>query len=513
MGSRSMVVQTRTSLQKVEKSHFQSPVHLGLCLLCTCGTPVVEMLARSPPLPLVIDYSLKDWEVTIEEEEAIILALVQRNRVRRVRLQMAVPNMQKLIMAIDEEYPILEHLIIVPSAEDESTALSLPGTFQAPHLRHLALKGLFLPIRSQLLSSAVDIVTLCLIMDHPFAYFQPNTLLRWISTMPRLETLLVAFSFPVPNRTVGTQLMLTPIMTHITSPNLRSFVFRGVSAYLEAVVHRFTTLRLEKLDIQFPQQLTFAIPRLVQFMNTTESLRVKFACVKFKFSLDEVSVKVYPHEVELYTLSTVIRCMHLDWQISSVTQIFNSLSQIFSTVEHLTLEHEVHSWSSEEHNEVDPIEWRKLLRSFSNTKTLCIDDGLVKELSRSLRLDDGEYPLELLPELVELTYSGSGDTGDAFTSFIDARQNAGRPVTLARPSPLLPATRPAGMRKAPKRYSCDICGKIYTRPQDISRHFLNVHNRHSCLVCDFKWSRLCQYRIRLEKSHPEVDPDKVLRAP
>jgi hypothetical protein len=29
----------------------------------------------------------------------------------------------------------------------------------------------------------------------------------------------------------------------------------------------------------------------------------------------------------------------------------------------------------------------------------------------------------------------SGDVGDAFTSFIDARQNAGRPVTLAFPYP------------------------------------------------------------------------------
>jgi hypothetical protein len=45
-------------------------------------------------------------------------------------------------------------------------------------------------------------------------------------------------------------------------------------------------------------------------------------------------------------------------------------------------------------------------------------------------LEDGELPLELLPELQELTHSGSGNTGDAFTSFIDARQNAGRPVTL-----------------------------------------------------------------------------------
>jgi hypothetical protein len=52
-------------------------------------------------------------------------------------------------------------------------------------------------------------------------------------------------------------------------------------------------------------------------------------------------------------------------------------------------------------------------------------------------LEDGELPLELLPELQELRYFGSRDTGDAFTSFIDARQNAGRPVTLV---PLLPST-------------------------------------------------------------------------
>jgi hypothetical protein len=65
-------------------------------------------------------------------------------------------------------------------------------------------------------------------------------------------------------------------------------------------------------------------------------------------------------------------------------------------------------------------------------KTLRIDDGLVRELSRCLRLDDGEHPLELLPELQELTYSGSGNADNAFASFIDARQNAGRPVTLIK---------------------------------------------------------------------------------
>ena len=64
-------------------------------------------------------------------------------------------------------------------------------------------------------------------------------------------------------------------------------------------------------------------------------------------------------------------------------------------------------------------------------KSLCIDHGLIGELSRSLRPDDGELPLELLPELQELTFTGSSYASDAFTSFIDARQNAGHPVTLA----------------------------------------------------------------------------------
>jgi hypothetical protein len=61
---------------------------------------------------------------------------------------------------------------------------------------------------------------------------------------------------------------------------------------------------------------------------------------------------------------------------------------------------------------------------------LRVKDGLVEELSRCLRLEDGELPLELLPELQRLTYFGTRDSGDAFTSFIDSRQNAGRPVTL-----------------------------------------------------------------------------------
>ena len=113
-----------------------------------------------------------------------------------------------------------------------------------------------------------------------------------------------------------------------------------------------------------------------------------------------------------------------------MAQIFNFPSQMFSAVENLSLDHEEHNLSTEEHNEVDRAGWRGLLSSFSNVKTLRIGDGLVEELSRCLKLEDGEHPLELLPGLQELRYFGSGDDGGAFTSFINARQNAGHPVNL-----------------------------------------------------------------------------------
>ena len=147
-----------------------SAFHLGLCLVCTFGTPVADMLAHSPPLPLIIDYSYANWDITAEEEERIICALDQHDRIRRVRLQMpriSVPNLQKLVMAIDEEYPVLEYLIL---ESPKKAALMLPETLQGPHLRHLVLTGFTLPTGSPLLTTAVGLVTLALVMNLPSAY-------------------------------------------------------------------------------------------------------------------------------------------------------------------------------------------------------------------------------------------------------------------------------------------------------------------------------------------------------
>ena len=410
-----------------------SASYLGLCLVCTLGTPVADMLAHSPPLPLVIDSDYEDAGITAEDEEAIMLALEQRHRVRRIRIALPFLELQKLITAIDGEYPILEFLLLVDATEEKNTVLTLSETLETPHLRHLAIGGsIRIPMRSPLPvpGTVAGLVILYLGMSHPSTYFQPTVLLQWLSLMPQLEILLIFFHFPVPNRDVERQLMRTPFMTHVTLPNLHAFVLKAVSAYSEAVLSRITAPRLEEFQISYFKQLTFSVPQLLQFMGRIENLR--FDRAVFYFYSERVYVKVYPPEAETETFSMNIGCWHLDWQVSSVAQIFNALSQIFSPVEHLIFTHKVHSRSSEEHNEVDRVEWRKLLRSFSNVKTLRVYDGLVRELSRCLRLEDGEYPLGLLPELQELTCLGSGKAGDAFTPFIDARQNAGHPVTLIK---------------------------------------------------------------------------------
>ncbi|KAH9955479.1 hypothetical protein BC827DRAFT_872668 [Russula dissimulans] len=405
--------------------------HLGLSLVCSRGTPVAEMLEHSPPLPLLIDHVDHSDSITTDDEEGIMLALEHRDRVRRIRLNIPVPNMQKIIMALEDEFPILEFLRIGPPIK-LNTSLTFPKPLRAPHLRHLILTNFALPIGSPLLTTAAGLVTLSLSWISPSVYFHPNDLVHRLSQMPHLETLSVAFHSPVPNREVKRELLRRPLTTHATLPNLRWFGFKGASAYLEALLPCMTAPRLAKLYVWFFNQLTFDLPRLLQVLNTAENL--SFSSAMLLFHEEWLSAIVYPNEGPMMsTLYMDVSCQHLDWQVTSTAQIFRVLRSAFSAVENLTLKYRRYGVSSEWRNEADRTQWRDLLRSFNNVRTLRVDPELVDQLDRSLRLEeDGESPVELLPELKELEYSTLLRSGAAFTAFNDARRIAGRPVTVVR---------------------------------------------------------------------------------
>jgi hypothetical protein len=390
------------------------------------------MLANSPPLPLVIDHILKDpdHDITTEDEEGILLALQHRHRVRRIRLEMPVPNLQRLVTAMVEEFPMLEFLYITAPTE-HNASLVLSQTFQAPHLRHLVLDNVICPITSPLLMPTAGLTTLSLMEIRPSANLRPHDLLQRLALMPQLETLGIDFHCPVPSRDIERQLRRMPIV-HVTLPNLRWFGFRGVSAYLEAILPHITAPLLEKLQILFFNQLSFSVLHVLEFMGPAENLR--FGSARLTFDEESVSVRVYPHEgAKMYALYVNVGCKHFDWQVASAAQVLNTLKSVFSSVEHLILEYERYAMSSEWHNEADHAQWRNLLGSFSNVKMLLVDAGLIGDLSRSLQLVDGEpSPVELLPELKEISYSAVDDVDEVFAPFIDVRQKAGHPVTLLR---------------------------------------------------------------------------------
>ena len=55
-------------------------------------------------------------------------------------------------------------------------------------------------------------------------------------------------------------------------------------------------------------------------------------------------------------------------------------------------------------------------------KTLQVANKLISQLSHSLQLEDGESPVELLPELKELSFSNARVLDYSFTPLVNARE-------------------------------------------------------------------------------------------
>jgi hypothetical protein len=414
---------------------LESASLLGLSLLCTYGTPIADVLAQSPPLPLILDYcDLYDY-ITADDEVGIMSALEHRDRVRRIRIMQPVHILQRIIKALHGEFPNLEYLFIerhtfyMPIAES-NVIVVIPETFWAPRLRYLVVMGFHIPIRSPLFTTMGNLVTLSLNFDMPLVYFHPNPLLRQLSLMPQLETSGNTFSTHLSDNDMESQLLRRAVMRRVT-PYLRRFGFQGANAYLEALLPRVTIRLLERLQLYFLDQLkTYLILPRRQFMSSAETVWLK--TVRLAFLKDYLLVDAHSHDREFrtYRFSMSQGGKHLDWQLASVTKFIHTLRTVFSPVEHLVLRYDRNLIPPDE---VDPAQWRELFRVFGNLKTLFVDHGLVGQLSRFLRLDEGESPpTDLFPELRELWYSTTTDDsdGEEFAEFAHARRNAGRPVSV-----------------------------------------------------------------------------------
>ena len=409
---------------------FETSSFLGIYLVCNPRVPVAAMLAHFPStLPLAIDYIRWDRRTAARQQEGMMLALRRPERVRRIRI--SVPDWvhplrrQRLIMAIDDEFPKLEFFYIARSfdSSEEHSALVLPDKFRAPRLRNLILFSLSLSIQSPVITTALGLVTLSLLLSPPFNRFHPNDLLQLVSRTPQLETL--DFRSDVSRSDLRRQLSRMPITVYAVLPKLRWFGFNGSSAYLNALLPQVSAPLLDKLQLGFADGFVLPLPDIFHFVNQAENLRCGSA--NLAFSRRAVVMKVRPCAgAKTYSVKTTVFCTHAWHQISFAAEICNELRIPLSEIQYLSLECSI---SPTPFDGTNRLRCRQILKSFGNLMTLRVPLGLVREVSNALQSQDGESPMEILPELRELACYWNAYAHSSFSPFIDARQSAGYPVT------------------------------------------------------------------------------------
>ncbi|KAF8269995.1 hypothetical protein EI94DRAFT_1724050 [Lactarius quietus] len=403
---------------------YESTFRLGMHIQCTEGTPIVDTLDHLPLLPLHVKYGYRSSFMTNRDELGLYHALRVHGRLFYVSLCLPPSILHQCFVLMDKHFSILKCLYLrVSSTADDTTTLTLPKTFVAPHLRHLALPGISPPRRLRVLTSTVTLVTLDLWDIQASSYFRPRLLVARLRSLPQLKKLSVKFSVPIPRPSTEREL-LGEQRTPVTLPNLNTLWFQGVCVYLECLVAQVRAPLLEQLQLTLFNQIAFDLPHLSHLINITETLKLSEAEVDF--GRDEVSITTTHHDSRRSDkpFSLFVRCKQLDWQIDCAAQICSGLIPALSGVERLVLD--FHYWTMPtewENGEIDGTTWHELLRSFIGVKQLNVDHGLLEEISRALQVDEvGSHP-GFLPELQQITAAG-----DLFASFIDTRRAVGRPV-------------------------------------------------------------------------------------
>ena len=353
------------------------------------------MLSHSPPLPLIIYYPAFSDTISVADEEGIIYALQQPDRVRRVYVAAPTAVLCNLFKAMDCEFPILERLSLHLSTRSLA-GLALPGKFLTPLLHHLTLSNISLPIQSQLLRQAGNLITLRLWNVPASPEFHPAHLVAQLPAMSRLETLVVQFYTPTPNRRFESPARPTPI----TLPRLKELGFQGGSTYLDGILARINAPFLSQLNVALFNQLTFNLSHLLQCITTSGMFSFRFAEIHFGKKSVSILADTHPTRKSSYPFLVKIKCKPLGWQAACAAQICHTLEPLLAGVENFTLGFHKDG-SAPWQDEIDVELWHGLLRTFAGVKRLQLTGKLVENLFRLLQLDEGVLPLHLLPELPE----------------------------------------------------------------------------------------------------------------
>ena len=408
---------------------FGSPRRLNLRLLCSNKTQARDMLDVWPALPLYLE-----CDETAESVDNIIAVLERRDRVRYIDLTWIKSSyFGKISAAMQVPFPELTHLHLFLIDETMSV---LPDSFlggSAPRLEDLWLDGIPLPGLPKLLLSVPHLVTLHLQSIPHSGYFAPEAIVTALSTLTRLESLRLLFASPQSRPDPARR--RPPHPTRSVLPTLTHLRFKGVSEYLEAVMARIDAPRLNFLYMTLFNDIVFDTPQFNRFISCTPTLmaleeaRVMFQNGDATVELSSrTSGKYDSEEVEL---GVRIPCRELDWQVSSMEQVFTSCLPPLPALENLYIYENTlrQHWQDNTENAL----WLELLHPFTSVKNLYLSEHIARRIVPALQDLVGNRATEVLPTLQNVFLEGqpSGPVLEGIQHVVAVRQATGHPIAVS----------------------------------------------------------------------------------
>ena len=257
---------------------FGSPLRLNLRLYCHSTTLAKDTLDVWPALPIIIEGGEISGTAT-PDTNSIIAALSHNDRVCRIELrEISSPQLKFFLPVMLVSFR--ELTVLRFGAYEFGEALSVPDSFlggSAPRLRTLELDSVPFPGLPKLLLSTTHLVHLHLSGIFP-SDLSPEEMVTCLSKLTNLKALSLQCSRHFHH-------FLPPVQSsrpekRSTIPALTSFIFRGLSEYLEELVARIDTPQLNELFIHFLNKVD--APQLAQFIGRTPTLETSRVKHPFK---------------------------------------------------------------------------------------------------------------------------------------------------------------------------------------------------------------------------------------
>ncbi|KAI0252986.1 hypothetical protein BJV78DRAFT_259328 [Lactifluus subvellereus] len=401
------------------------------------GDSVASLLRRWPLSTLHLHYDLIQPPRSSEDEDNVLVLLQHLERVCSLYLRAPLSTWRS-IAAEASDPPIsctsIERINL--DTGDRTTGLVLPGTFLAgtsPRLREFTMIGVFPPSLPYLLRSPVYLTSFVLDGIPDSSYLPPDTLLAYLGAMPQLQYLNVGFLSSIPHLRRGGKATAPgpPTSNRVVLSRLGQFYFRGVCAYLEALVTRLDTPRVYDICLTFFHQLSYALPSLSAFLSRTK-----------RFGFDGVRINLYAQGAIIsatpvtsrpsgQTFFIRIPCDHLDFQVASVAHVCGALRPNFTKMEDLFIKYHQNQLPVEWSGGVEPALWSEVLAQFHGMKTLWISSALISEVTQAIR-SGAQQLLEKMPKLawtiVEVYRDDASIAADCLSDLLTEIRQSGGPV-------------------------------------------------------------------------------------